>query len=173
MSNPLVRTPFAFIGTNSVAALEKILRLHYRKLLREPHVRSRHFTKSLSEVGNDFGSGSFPFGNQAGLFFGGCHRISLCLDVVADRPSPLKTSRDLRSAAGRCEPAHRDLTFAIAEVWSSLARQQEAMAELLAIWTEAHSGKQSELLEVVANVDDARLPEVARACVAGLRAQRS
>jgi hypothetical protein len=58
-------------------------------------------------------------------------------------------------------------------VWSSLARQQEAMAELLAIWTEAHSGKQSELLEVVANVDDARLPEVARACVAGLGAQRS
>jgi hypothetical protein len=113
-----------------------ILRLHYHKLLREPHVRSRHFTKSLSEVGNDFGSGSFPFGNQAGLFFGGCHRISLRLDVVADRPSPLKTSRDLRSAAGRCEPAHRDLTFAIAEVWLLLARQQEAMVELLAIWSE-------------------------------------
>jgi hypothetical protein len=93
----------------------------------------------LSEVGNDFGSGSLPFGNQAGLFFGGCHRISVCLDVVADPPSPLKTSRDLRSAAGRCEPAHRDFTFAIAEVWLSLARQQEAMVELLAIWTEAHS----------------------------------
>jgi hypothetical protein len=49
------------------------------------------------------------------------------------------------SAAGRCEPAYRDLTFAIAEAWLSLACQQESMVELLAIWTEARSGDQSAL----------------------------
>jgi hypothetical protein len=48
-------------------------------------------------------------------------------------------------AAERCEPAYRDLTFAIAEAWLSLARQQEAMVELLAIWTEAHSGERPAL----------------------------
>jgi hypothetical protein len=59
---------------------------------REPHVLRSDFTKSLSEVGHDFGSGSFPLGNQAGLFFDGGHRIRLCLNVVVDRPSSLKTS---------------------------------------------------------------------------------
>jgi hypothetical protein len=34
------------------------------------------------------------------------------------------------SAAERCEPAYRDLTFAIAEAWLSLVRQQEALGDL-------------------------------------------
>jgi hypothetical protein len=42
-------------------------------------------------------------------------------------------------AAERSGPAYRDLTFAIAESWLSLARQQEAMDGLLAIWNEARS----------------------------------
>jgi hypothetical protein len=37
----------------------------------------------------------------------------------------------------RCGPAYRDLPFALAESWLSLARQQEAMDELLVIWSEA------------------------------------
>jgi hypothetical protein len=41
------------------------------------------------------------------------------------------------SAAKRCEPPYRGLTLAIAESWLSLARQHEAMDELLAIWSEA------------------------------------
>jgi hypothetical protein len=41
------------------------------------------------------------------------------------------------SAAERCDPAHRSLTLAIAASWLSLARQQIAMDELLAIWNEA------------------------------------
>jgi hypothetical protein len=41
------------------------------------------------------------------------------------------------SAAERCEPAYRDLTFAIAEAWLSMARQQEAMVGFFAILTEA------------------------------------
>jgi hypothetical protein len=39
------------------------------------------------------------------------------------------------SAAEQCELPYRRLTLAIAEAWLSLARQQEAMDELLAIWT--------------------------------------
>jgi hypothetical protein len=42
-------------------------------------------------------------------------------------------------AGERCGPAYRDLTFAIAESWLSLARQQEAMDELLVIWSKAQS----------------------------------
>jgi hypothetical protein len=41
------------------------------------------------------------------------------------------------SAAERCDPAYRGLTLAIAASWLSLARQQIAMDELLAIWSEA------------------------------------
>jgi hypothetical protein len=41
------------------------------------------------------------------------------------------------SAAERCDPAHRDLTLAIAASWLSLARQQEVMDEFLAIWRHA------------------------------------
>jgi hypothetical protein len=41
------------------------------------------------------------------------------------------------SAAKRCEPPYRGLTLAIAESWLSLARQHEAMDELLSIWSEA------------------------------------
>jgi hypothetical protein len=43
------------------------------------------------------------------------------------------------SAAGRCEPSYRGLTLATAASWLSLARQQEAMDELLAIWSNAQS----------------------------------
>jgi hypothetical protein len=45
------------------------------------------------------------------------------------------------SAAGRCEPAYRGLTLAIAEAWLSLACQQESIVEVLVIWTEARSGE--------------------------------
>jgi hypothetical protein len=43
------------------------------------------------------------------------------------------------SAAERCEPSYRGLTLATAASWLSLARQQEAMDELLAIWSNAQS----------------------------------
>ena len=43
------------------------------------------------------------------------------------------------SAAERCEPSYRGLTLATATSWLSLARQQEAMDELLAIWSNAQS----------------------------------
>jgi hypothetical protein len=45
------------------------------------------------------------------------------------------------SAAERCAPTYRGLTLAIAASWVSLARQQMAMDELLAIWTEAGTDK--------------------------------
>jgi hypothetical protein len=41
------------------------------------------------------------------------------------------------SAAERCEPPYRSLTLTIASSWLSLARQQQAMVELLAIWSNA------------------------------------
>jgi hypothetical protein len=43
------------------------------------------------------------------------------------------TAVECLSAAQRCGPASRDLTFAIARSWLSLARYQEAMDELLAV----------------------------------------
>jgi hypothetical protein len=43
------------------------------------------------------------------------------------------------SAAERCGPAYRDLTLAIADSWLALARHQDAMDGLLAIWSEARS----------------------------------
>jgi hypothetical protein len=45
------------------------------------------------------------------------------------------------SAAERCGPAYRNLTLAVASSWLSLARQQKAMDELLAIWSEASTDK--------------------------------
>jgi hypothetical protein len=42
-------------------------------------------------------------------------------------------------AGARRGPAYRDLTFALAEAWMSLARQREAMDELLVIWSNAGS----------------------------------
>jgi hypothetical protein len=42
-------------------------------------------------------------------------------------------------AGERCGPAYRDLTFALAESWLSLTAQQEAMDELLVIWSNAGS----------------------------------
>jgi hypothetical protein len=41
------------------------------------------------------------------------------------------------SAAERSDPAYRGLTLAIAASWLSLARQQEAVDGLLAIWSKA------------------------------------
>jgi hypothetical protein len=41
------------------------------------------------------------------------------------------------AAVERCAPPYRGLTLAIAASWVSLARQQTAMDELLAIWSEA------------------------------------
>jgi hypothetical protein len=38
-----------------------------------------------------------------------------------------------------CELPYRGLTFAVAEAWLSLARQQEAINELLVIWSKANS----------------------------------
>jgi hypothetical protein len=43
------------------------------------------------------------------------------------------------SAAERSEQPYRRPALAIAEAWLSLARHEEAMEELLAIWTEAGS----------------------------------
>jgi hypothetical protein len=43
------------------------------------------------------------------------------------------------SAAERCELPYRVLTFAVAEAWLSLARQLEAINELLVIWSKASS----------------------------------
>jgi hypothetical protein len=43
------------------------------------------------------------------------------------------------SAAERCDPAYRGLTLAIAASWLSLARQQEAVDGVLAIWSKAQS----------------------------------
>jgi hypothetical protein len=43
------------------------------------------------------------------------------------------------SAAERCGPAYRNLTFGIALSWLSLARRQEAMDGLLTIWSKAQS----------------------------------
>jgi hypothetical protein len=50
-------------------------------------------------------------------------------------------------AGARCGPAYRNLTVAIAEAWLSLARQQEAMDELLVIWSNARSEEQPALGE--------------------------
>jgi hypothetical protein len=43
------------------------------------------------------------------------------------------------SATDRREQPYRHLTFALAEAWLSLARQREAMDELLVIWSNATS----------------------------------
>jgi hypothetical protein len=50
-------------------------------------------------------------------------------------------------AGARCGPGYRDLTFALAEAWLSLARQQEAMDGLLVIWSNARSEEQPALSE--------------------------
>jgi hypothetical protein len=57
------------------------------------------------------------------------------------------------SAAERCEPAYRDLTFALAEAWLSLARQQEAMDGLLAICSKATSATSTVSSPVIRKVE--------------------
>jgi hypothetical protein len=51
----------------------------------------------------------------------------------------LTNAAECLSAAERCQPPYRGLTLAIGTSWLSLARQQEAVDELLAIWSRAHS----------------------------------
>jgi hypothetical protein len=48
---------------------------------------------------------------------------------------------EILSAVERCAPPYRGLTLAIAASWVSLAWQQIAMDELLAIWTQASTDK--------------------------------
>jgi hypothetical protein len=43
------------------------------------------------------------------------------------------------SAAERCGPDYHDLTVCMAETWLALARHQDAMDGLLAVWSEAGS----------------------------------
>jgi hypothetical protein len=50
-----------------------------------------------------------------------------------------RNAADCILAAERPGPAYRDLTFAIAESWLSLARQQASMVERLAIWSKAQA----------------------------------
>jgi hypothetical protein len=45
------------------------------------------------------------------------------------------------SAAEQCGQDYRSLTLAIAVSWLSLARHQEAMDDLLVIWSEARSAR--------------------------------
>jgi hypothetical protein len=40
-------------------------------------------------------------------------------------------------AAGTCEPPYRGLILAVATSWRALARQDEAMDELIASWSKA------------------------------------
>jgi hypothetical protein len=60
----------------------------------------------------------------------GCHERRATLRMNA---------AECLSAAERCEPTYRDLTLAVAEAWLSLARQQQAIDELLGIWGTALS----------------------------------
>jgi hypothetical protein len=46
---------------------------------------------------------------------------------------------DCLSAAERCGPAYCDLTVSIAETWLALARRQDAMDQLLTIWSKAQA----------------------------------
>src|SRR5271165_274713 len=60
--------------------------------------------------------------------------------VAVDDAQRYRTNAaDCILAAERFEPAYRDLTFAIAESWLSLARQQEAMDAFLTICSKAES----------------------------------
>jgi hypothetical protein len=62
------------------------------------------------------------------------------------------SAADCILAAERFGPAYRDLTLAIAESWLPLARHQDAVHGLLAIWSDAQSVRipaQIQLLPVV------------------------
>jgi hypothetical protein len=58
---------------------------------------------------------------------------------MTDAQRDRRNAADCILAAERCGPAYRDLTFAIAESWLSLTAQQEAMDELLTIWSKAQA----------------------------------
>jgi hypothetical protein len=60
------------------------------------------------------------------------------------------------SAAERSGPPYRSLTFAIAASWLSLAREQEAMDELLVISDQAHSATLSSRPEPAPTRGDGR-----------------
>jgi hypothetical protein len=53
------------------------------------------------------------------------------------------------SAAERCELPYRGLALAVAASWLSLARQQEAMDELLTIWSNAHSATEAAPINIL------------------------
>jgi hypothetical protein len=57
------------------------------------------------------------------------------------------TRQNASLQAHAASPAYRDLTFALAEAWLSLARQKEAMDGLLVIWSAARPGEQPALSE--------------------------
>jgi hypothetical protein len=65
--------------------------------------------------------------------------------AVSDAQRYRKNAVECLSAAERCEPTYRGLTFAIAQAWLSLARHEEAMDGLLTIWSRANSGELSGL----------------------------
>jgi hypothetical protein len=67
---------------------------------------------------------------------GGAGQLESCMN---DAQRYRMNTAECIFAGARCGPAYRDLTFALAESWLSLARQQEAMDELLVIWSNAGS----------------------------------
>jgi hypothetical protein len=75
------------------------------------------------------------------------------------------------SAVERCDPAYRALTRAIAACWVSLARQQMAMDQLVAIWSEASADTAADTSRwrfhypLVRTEDFAKKPPVAPASV--------
>jgi hypothetical protein len=70
------------------------------------------------------------------------------------------------SAAERCDSTYRDLTFDVAEAWLSLARQQQAIDELLGIWGKALSATSmvpsQQSLQYPPNLHRVALPAPAR-----------
>jgi hypothetical protein len=62
------------------------------------------------------------------------------------------------SAAERSEPTYRDLTFAIAEAWLSLARQQQAIDELVGIWGRALSTTSTVIKPAVSSISSRPSP---------------
>jgi hypothetical protein len=58
---------------------------------------------------------------------------------MSDAQRSRRNAAECLSAADRCELPYRRPAVAIAEAWLSLARHQEAMNELLAIWSKARA----------------------------------
>jgi hypothetical protein len=58
---------------------------------------------------------------------------------MSDAQRSRRNAAECLSAADRCELPYRRPAVAIAEAWLSLARHEEAMNELLAIWSKARA----------------------------------